>query len=396
MISAEEALRLILANQKDFGIEEIPLLLSSQRILAQDVFADRDFPSFDRVMMDGIAINTSAYNKGIRTFAIEKIQAAGSPQQTLDNITRCIEVMTGAVLPINTNAVIPYEQCEITEGIATIHAEHISAFQSVHRQGIDSKEGDLLIEKWKRITPAMIGIMASAGLSIVQVVRLPKATICSTGDELIDVSAQPEPHQVRRSNVYMLAAALSAEGIHSDTVHLADNPEQMTASITALISSNDVLLFSGAVSKGKFDYLPQVLQQLGMQLVFHTIAQRPGKPFLFGKFTNGTLIFGFPGNPVSTFFCYHQFFKKWLHQSMHHKPIKHFTRLASEVIFEPALSYHLLVQILNDNGTVTATPVNTSTSGDLVMLIKAEGIITLPADRDYFKEGEVFEVNLLQ
>lgn len=395
MISVEVALQLVLAQQKDFGVEEVDLLSATGRILAQPVFADRDFPPYDRVTMDGIALNASAYNAGIRSFEIEKMQAAGSPRQTLENNNHCIEVMTGAVLPINTDLVIPYEQCEIQERIATVTASQIVAMQHVHLQGTDGKKGELLLEKWARITPAMIGVMASVGLSRVQVVRLPKITICSTGDELIDLSQQPAPHQVRRSNVYMLAAALLAEGIHAATIHLPDNPEEMADQITPILHSNDVVLFSGAVSKGKFDFLPMVLDKLRMQLIFHTIAQRPGKPFLFGKFTTGPLIFGFPGNPVSTFVCYHQFFKKWLHQCLQYKHSKHFAALTSDVLFNPALSYHLLVKVENSEGIILATQVTGSSSGDLVSLCKADGILTLPADRNHFMKGEVFEMNLL-
>lgn len=395
MISVAEALHLIFENQIDFGTEKVGLLQSAVRILTQNVVADRDFPPYNRVMMDGIAINSHAYNTGTRHFKIEKIQAAGDAQQKLEAAQNCIEVMTGAVLPNNTDVVIPYEQCVIKEGIATVRAEQVSVMQNVHKQGADSKQDDLLIEKWERITPAMIGIMASAGLGLVEVLRLPKITICSTGDELVDVTEQPKSHQVRKSNVYMVAAALQSEGISADTIHLADNPEILTTSISKLINTNDVILFSGAVSKGKFDYLPNVLKGLGMDLVFHSVAQRPGKPFLFGKFANGTLIFGFPGNPVSTFVCYHQFFKQWLHQVLHYKNKNQFARLGADVNFKPALSYHLLVKTRCDEGVTVATPITGSTSGDLVTLTKANGIITLPKNRDSFFAGEVFELNAL-
>jgi molybdopterin molybdotransferase len=394
MISVQKALNLIIEQERDFGTEEVSLLQSTGRILAEPLFADRDFPPYNRVMMDGIAINGEAFKSGARKFTIENIQAAGDRQKKLENNSNCLEVMTGAILPANTDVVIPYELCEIAEGIAIVNAETVATMQNVHLQGTDSKRGELLLEKWERITPAMIGIMASVGLSQVKVLRLPKITICSTGDELVDVSEQPEAHQVRRSNVYMLAAALSSEGIHADTVHLPDDPTRMITEIASLLNNNDVVLFSGAVSKGRFDYLPTVLQELGMQQVFHTVAQRPGKPFLFGTIKN-TLIFGFPGNPVSTFVCYHQFFKQWLHQCMRSNNTKQFASLATDVHFKPALSYHMLVTISNTNSKIVATPVTGSTSGDVVTLTKAEGIITLPADRDYFKEGEVFELNLL-
>lgn len=395
MVSVEEALSLVLENQRDFGTEEVSLLQSLGRILAQDVFADRDFPPYHRVMMDGIAINSSAYNQGIRTFKIEKILAAGDIRQKLEDTHHCIEVMTGAVLPINTDAVIQYEQCEIAEGLATVKSEQVLLLQNVHKQGTDSKKGELLVNKFTKITPAIIGILASVGLSEVTVLRTPKVAICSSGDELVDVSAQPQDHQVRRSNVYMLASALRSEGIVAETIHLPDNVEIMTSTISSYIDQNDVILFSGAVSRGKFDYLPAVLEKLNLKLIFHTVAQRPGKPFLFGKFTNGTLAFGFPGNPVSTFVCYHQFFKKWLHAVMHCHSEKLLAKLSSDVNFKPSLSYHLMVQIKNEGSCVLADPITGSTSGDLVTLTKPNGIVTLPPDRDFFAKGEEFEFNPL-
>ena len=395
MISAEEALRLVLENTVDVGTEIVDLLKSTGRILAQDVLADRDFPPFDRVMMDGISLQFSTFKKGVRTFPIEKIQAAGAAQQILENDKNCIEVMTGAILPVNTNTVIPYEQCEISEGQATIIIGDAVPMQNIHRKGVDCSSGELLINKGEEITPAIIGIMATVGLSKVEVRRMAKVVICSTGDELIDINDKPELHQMRRSNVYMLAAALQNEGIFASTIHLPDHAETMIEGIRELLGVNDVIMLSGAVSKGKFDFLPEVLAQLGMEKIFHQVAQRPGKPFLFGRFTNGPVIFGFPGNPVSTFVCFHQFFKPWLHSSIHFSSKKRYAHLVTNVHFKPALTNHLLVKITDEKGQSIATPLSGSGSGDLITLTKAEGIICLPPDRSEFNKGEAFELNIL-
>lgn len=395
MLSFQQALELVLQHKKTFGIEQVELLNATGRILAQNVTADRGFPPYNRVTMDGVAINTIAFESGKRSFAIEEMQAAGSPQLTLSNIEHCIEVMTGAVLPANTNAVVPYEQCEIKDSTATIKCEKINAMQNVHQQGIDSNVGDLLVPSEQRITPAMVAIIASVGLSQVEVKRLPKVAVCSTGDELIDIDAQAEPHQVRQSNAYMLAAEFAAYNIQPTVQHVPDDAAQMTSATTALLTRHDVLIFSGAVSKGKFDYLPQVLQQLGMQTIFHQVAQRPGKPFLFGKFSEGKIVFGFPGNPASSFVCYHKYFKPWLDACLSYAAPTVSALLTEDVLFKPSLTLHLLVQLSNNNGVLHANPVNTSTSGDMVQLVKANGIMTLPADRGLFKAGEVFEVDVL-
>ena len=390
MITVEEALKLVLAQTKDFGIEKLPLLHSIGRILAEPVLADRDFPPFNRVTMDGIAINYEQFAQGKRQYAIEGIHAAGSKAVTLADEANCIEVMTGAVLPANTDVVIPYEQCLISVGVAIVTAEKINKDQNIHKAGSDAREGVVLVEKYEKITPAVISILASVGRAFVEVLRLPKVAICSTGEELVDIEQVPEPHQIRRSNLYAIAAALIPLGIDVIMDHLPDQPEQMKLQVAQLMGRNDVILFSGAVSKGKFDYLPQVLADLGLQTVFHKVAQKPGKPLLFGIFNKGPVVFGFPGNPASTFVCFYIFFLPWLRASMHLKQQSLTAILQKEIFFKPNLDYHLLVQISIIDGCINALPVENTNSGDMVALVKAHGVITLPAEKQIFLKGEAF------
>lgn len=392
MISVHEALAQISAYQNDFGVEEVPLLQATNSVLAQDVIADRDFPPYHRVTMDGIAINTTAFEGGKRTFYIENIQAAGAPLQYLKEVHHCIEVMTGAVLPAGANAVIPYEECTIEEGIATVQSASIKQHQNVHLQGVDCKEGTVLIQKGTTIIPAHTGIMATVGLAVVPIYKKPVIAICSTGDELVDIEENPLPHQIRKSNSYMLAAALQQEGIAASLYHLADDKESMQQQLTTILTGCDVILLSGAVSKGRFDYLPEVLHTLGMQTIFHRVAQRPGKPFLFGAFANGKLVFGFPGNPVSTFVCYHIYCKQWLHTALHYPTKKTTARLAKSITFLPKLDFHVLVTLEYKEGILYAMPILGANSGDMPSLIHANGIITLPAEKDNFDTGDIFEV----
>lgn len=394
MISVTEALQLISAQVQNFAIEEVDLLQSTSRILAQPIKADRDFPPFDRATMDGIVISGAAFNQGIRLFPIEDIQPAGSPQKQLNNPEHCIEIMTGAMLPIGADVVIRYEDLTITGDIAHVNLEEVTPYQNVHLQGTDEKAGEVLVQAGLKITPAIGAIMASVGMAKVPVYKLPKIAVCSTGDELVPVTQQPLPHQIRQSNSYMLLAGLQQEGINADKYHLPDEPKAMFAQMVKMVGEYDVLLFSGAVSKGKFDFLPQVLLQLGMQTLFHSIAQKPGKPLLFGKFNNGALVFGFPGNPVSTWVCYQLYFKAWLYRSLNIKLPLHKAALSKDIKFKPPLTYHVLVGLTNQDGQLTATPVDTSTSGDMVNLMQAEGFISLPAEQEHFAAGSMFEVQL--
>ncbi|AKQ45628.1 hypothetical protein TH63_08150 [Rufibacter radiotolerans] len=394
MLSVEEALHQILQHPFPFQEEAVPLLQAVGRVLAQKVQADRDFPPFDRVTMDGIAIKASEIKADTRTFKVEGMVPAGSPAQILQNSHHCLEVMTGAVLPLGTDAVVPYEQCLLQEGIATVLAENVSSGQNIHRQGTDGKAGEVLLQKGTKIAPAHIGILASVGLAQVWVYRLPTVAICSTGDELVEVTENPLPHQVRRSNSYMLAAALGQENIQASLFHLPDQPEEMTKELKRITEEHEVLICSGAVSKGKFDFLPQVLAGLGMQKVFHAVAQKPGKPLLFGTMPDNKVIFGLPGNPVSTFVCYHLFFRPWLQASLQQSKELPTAQLTQDITFAPSLTYHVPVVLSYENGKMLATPVKTSGSGDLTSLLKATALLTLPPKKSFFPAGEAFPITL--
>lgn len=394
MISVNDALKKVLDTCRSFGIEEVGILEANGRILASGVVADRDFPAFDRVTMDGIAVNSLVFRQGVRSFYIGAVQAAGTPQKTLGQENHCIEVMTGAMLPLHADAVIPYEDLVIENGNARVKTDSVKTRQNVHLQGSDCCRGDILIAEGAEITPTVSAILASVGLQRVGVKRLPKIAVCSTGDELVEIDQTPASHQIRQSNVYMLLSALLKEGIRGDKYYLPDSPQQMLAIMESLIRQYDAILLSGAVSKGKYDFLPGVLQHLGVTPIVHGVAQKPGKPFLFGQCQKQTVLFGFPGNPVSTWVCYQIYFRAWLSQCMGQSQRMRKVILGSEVTFKSPLTRHLLVRLKNVRGMATAIPVDTSTSGDMVSLIQGEALISLPPSKERFQKGEEYQAIL--
>ncbi len=395
MISVSEAHALIANFHRDFGVESVPLLQSTGRILARDVAADRDFPPYHRVTMDGIAVRHGAFAEGRRDFRIAGLQAAGHPQQHLTDEATCIEVMTGALLPLDADAVVPYEDCTLADGVAHVGVEAIKRNQNIHHQGTDEKAGEVVLRRGARVTPASIAVLASVGMNTVLVRRLPCVAICSTGDELVDVDAMPLPHQIRRSNSYMLAAMLAGESIVADLFHLPDDKPGLHAHLADLRQRYDVLIFSGAVSRGKYDFLPDVFNEAGLRTVFHRIAQKPGKPFLFGHFADGPLIFGFPGNPVSTLVCCAIFFLPWLRRSLGVDMPLCSARLAEDFSFTPSLTLHLLVKLKMEDGVLWATPCAGANSGDMISLKTADAILTLPANAKDFHEGEAYPLTML-
>jgi molybdopterin molybdotransferase len=391
MISVEQALQSVLNSAQDFGVEEIPFLKSLGRILKEEIFADRDFPPFHRVSMDGIVIDFAAFKNGQRAFKIEGIQAAGSEQIALQNAENCIEVMTGAVLPNYANAVIRYEDVTIENGVATINIDAINDGQNIHTKGKDGKSGALLISKNTLISAAEIGVLATVGKSFVKVAKQPKVMIVSTGDELVAVAKTPLAHQIRRSNVFTLVSLLERLQIPSETAHITDDKPILKSKIAAYLKAYDVLLFSGAVSKGKYDFLPEVFEELGVEKGFHTVAQRPGKPFWFGQ-TNTCSIFGFPGNPISTFVNCLVYFYPWYYKSIGIETKEETVILGEDVNFKPNLVYFLQVKLVSEKGQLIAHPITGNGSGDLASLVKAAAFIQLPSGTVEFKKGAVYPI----
>ena len=394
MISFQEALHIVLQNTGNYPNEKVALANTLGRVLKEDLYTDRDFPPYNRVTMDGIAIQYDSYTKGQRGFKIEGVAAAGAPQMNLVDPTRCVEVMTGAILPNYADTVIRYEDLDIHNGQANIMDEKLLRGKNVHKQAEDRQKGELVIAKNTLIRPAEIGIAATIGKTHIDIAMRPKAIILSTGDELVEVGETPLPHQIRRSNVHQIQAILAQEYLNADIKHLADNLEQIKEELESLLDQYDVIILSGGVSKGKFDFLPTALEALGVQKLFHKVKQRPGKPFWFGKASNAkkTKVFALPGNPVSSFLCTHRYIIPWLRASLGlPEQTLPFAKLTESYLFKPDLTYFLQVKVSYDEkGRILATPVTGNGSGDLANLSNANAFLQLPEGKSVFRKGGVY------
>lgn len=392
MISVQDALAIIASHKQDFGTESIHLDDSLGRILREDFYADRDFPPYDRVTMDGIAIAHSCFEKGQRTFQINGIAAAGSPKQSLSDTASCMEVMTGAILPEGTDTVIRYEDLQEDGKEVTIQLDSLILGQNVHNQGEDRAQGSVVVQKGKQISSAEIGVGATIGKHQVSVSRLPKVLIISTGDELVEIHQKPLPHQIRRSNIHRLKSTLRTFGIEADSHHFEDDLEEIKSKLRQMIQDYEVILLSGGVSKGKFDYLPEALEAVGVEKLYHKIKQRPGKPMWFGKSPHNSYIFALPGNPVSSFLCMHRYFVPWLQASLQMGVRSHpKAELAADIHFKPDLTYFAQVKLeYSKDGKMLAYPVEGNGSGDLANLVDADAFMQLPQGKDLYKKGEVY------
>jgi molybdopterin molybdotransferase len=395
MITVEQAEQLILENIIAIPAEKVSIDVALGRILAEDLCADRDFPPFNRVTMDGIAIQFAQLEVGQTTFEIEATAAAGNPQKTLQNTQNCMEVMTGAMIPLNTDMVIRYEDLSISEKKVQIVAD-FSAFrkgQNIHPQGSDRKMGDVIVPKGRKLSPAEIGVAATIGKHEILVQRKLRAVVISTGEEIVPITETPLPHQIRTSNGFALQASLKNWGLETENVLLPDNQEIIEQKIAAFTETFDVLILSGGVSAGKFDFVPKALENQGVKKLFHKVSQRPGKPFWFGKSAKGTVVFALPGNPVSTFMCLNRYFKKWLDASQGLKNQQLTAELTEDFTFKAELTFFLQVKLSYTlTGKILATPVEGHGSGDLANLVEADAFLELPLERSSFKKGEAFKV----
>lgn len=377
MISHESALQKVLDLSSDFGAEDVHLSDCLGRILVEPIYADRDFPPFDRATKDGVAINFSGIQSTNQHFPVSGMAQAGSPQQQLLDSSECIEVMTGAMVPKNADTVIMYEHLEEEDNGFSLR-ESVTKGQNIHYKSSDVAQGEVLLQDGIQISEAEIGVLASVGKSKVKVKKLPKVAVISTGNELVDVEEIPALHQIRKSNVHTLQALLKRHQIPSDCFHFVDDPSVLKDKLGGILQNYDVMLLSGGVSKGKFDFLPQTFEALGVEKVFHKVRQRPGKPFWFGKHKmSNTTIFSFPGNPVSTFISYHVYFKPWLNKTLGMASPQLAVFLSEPTENTRDLTLFIGVRVDWVNGKLVATRISTTGSGDLMALSKADGFIRL-------------------
>ena len=390
---AEEA---IYSRLTCLPIESLPLTQCVGATLRENIYAERDQPPFDRVAMDGMAVDSEALRRGLKRFRVQGVQAAGAPPVRLGDGDVAIEVMTGAILPPGSDCVIPVEQLEVAEGYVSLSAAVVnSPYQNVHRRGSDSRQGALLLEAGTLLRAPEIAVAASAGMARVRVSSQPAVMIISTGDELIEPGDPIADYQVRRSNAYAVAATLRTRGFgRVGDDHVPDDEALMRERLALHLTTHEVVILSGGVSMGKFDLVPKVLQQLGVQQVFHNIAQRPGKPMWFGIGPQGQAVFGLPGNPVSTLVCLIRYVIPAIAEAMGTKraPPERLA-LAAPVSVQPALTYFLPVAIEHDDwGRPWANPRRPNGSGDFLSLTGTDGFVELPPGPNTYPKGFVTTV----
>jgi molybdopterin molybdotransferase len=396
MLTPAEAEKLILENITPFHREDCPLLQAHGRVLRADLRADRDLPPFDRVTMDGYAVRAAALAGGTRTFRVAGVQAAGMRAFKLGpGADAALEIMTGAVLPEGADCVVPYEETKRdgpTMTVVDAAVPQLPSGNAIHRRGSDHPANEVIIRAGTRLTGREIAVAAACGHGVVTVSQLPRIAVISTGDELVEVDAPVAAHQIRRSNDYALRAALAGAGYpNAERFHFRDVRHEIEHLLWHVLAEFDVVIVTGGVSKGKFDYLPAELDRQGVKKIFQGVAQRPGKPLWFGMSARRTPVFALPGNPVASYTCLHRYVLPALARASGLLPsTPRMVALAHAATFKPKLAYLLPVKLTSGpHGELLAKPDHSNTSGDFGGLVGTDGFIELPAEPTEFPAGTV-------
>lgn len=368
----------------DLLLKQVPIMLTARirienaagRVLRQEIRADRDFPPFDRVMMDGFAMRSADFNQG-RRFRLTGIAPAGQPAATLpQSFHVCLEVMTGAPLPIGCDCIVPVEETtRFADDITVSDSFDPVAGRFIHRRGSDTLSGEILLTPGTLLGSREIGVAASCGAAVVEVSQHPRITIIPTGDELVDVDAQPAPHQIRQSNGHAIRASLQRAGYSSLLMEpLKDDAN--ADDLRSALESSDWLILTGAVSKGARDFVPELLDSLGCQKLFHSVAQRPGKPAGCWVGPSGQIVMALPGNPVSALTGLHAFVLPALAVALGLPQPKPRQIMPTQTLSGlPGMTHHLPVKLCDDG---RARPAPTGNSGDFIGLLSSDGFVTLP------------------
>tara|TARA_B100001250_G_scaffold414571_1_gene454045 strand:- start:35619 stop:36821 length:1203 start_codon:yes stop_codon:yes gene_type:complete len=392
MISVAKAERLILENIEFFSAEKISLEKAIGLALREDIFIDRDYPPYNRVTMDGFAISYVDWKKGLRSFEIKGSQPAGKQPLKLTNAGESIEVMTGSVIPDNADTIIPIERIQKKNNnrIEILGNLSLRKGQFTHKQGSDIRSGKKVLEKGIFLKSPEIAILASAGFNKLSVAKIPKIAIISNGDELVEVADKTNFFQIRSANDRAIEASILARRIGKVSRYIIkDKRKKILEKIIKLHSTHDMVILTGGVSMGRYDFVPGILEELKIDLVFHGISQRPGRPMWFGMSKESKPIFALPGNPVSTMVCMNRFIVPALNYALSTKrsyPEK--IVLKKKVMFSPNLTYFVpVITNIDNNGIIKGNPITTNTSGDFISLANTDGFAELKKGSKIFKKG---------
>lgn len=385
MISVAEAIEIVRQQTVPLGTEQVDLPSALGRMLAQEIAADSDLPPFDRAQMDGYAVRAAdTLNAPVRLRIVGE-SAAGKGWHNQLNEGEAVRIMTGAPVPAGADSVQQVELThELKDGTVVELLESVESGRSVVKQGAEIKAGEVVLHPGVTINAPMMAVLAAFGYAQVEVARKPRVAVLATGSELVGIDEQPGQDQIRDSNNYSIAAYAELAGATVERLPLTrDETSLLTRQIKEAADNFDVVVTSGGVSMGVYDVTKNALHELNAEIFFERVALRPGKPIVFARLPNGTLMFGLPGNPVSVSVTFNLFTRTALlaMQGANEPSLKHETAvLARAVKGTMDREVYLPAQLTtNDDGELIAFPLKWGGSSDFVSFALTTALVIIPA-----------------
>lgn len=399
MPSYEEARAKVIEKCRALGrapaTEIVELKNARDRVLAQEIRADRDYPPFDRAARDGFAVRSADCEKTGATLRVIGEVAAGAGFAGRVGAGECVQIMTGAPVPEGADAVVMIEQTNASSSGASVVIERVAeAGMNFVRRGSEARKSDVLLRAPVRIADAEVGVAAQAGCTHLMVYRKPRVAILSTGNEVVEVGAQPGANEIRNSNSFSLAAQVEFAGGEAVPLgNVPDRSEEIRASIQRGLQE-DALIISGGVSAGKYDLVEPVLRELGAEFVFDSVDIRPGRPAVFGVCRKKP-VFGLPGNPVSTMVTFELLVTPALDilagAEARSLPLLK-AKLAKPVEQRAALTHFLPARIAWASGEATVAALTWQGSGDMGTVARGNCFLVVPQNKLKLGAGDWVDV----
>ena len=397
MISVAEAIRIVEAQTAILSSESVALADACQRFLAEDVIADSDLPPFDRSQMDGYAVRASDTENAPVRLRIVGESAAGDGWHQEMKAGQAVRIMTGAPVPAGADSV---QQVELTRDLSPELVEIQRAVQlgrSIVTRGSEVKQGATVLKAGEQINPAILATLASFGYANVKVGRRPRVAVLATGSELVAVDKLPGRDQIRDSNNYSIASYAELAGAPVERLPLAgDDVSLLKRQVRAVAERSDVVVTSGGVSMGVYDFTKAALQDLKCEIFFERVALRPGKPTVFARLPNGTLVFGLPGNPVSVSVTFNLFARTAilrLQGAKQPRLIEQYAILAQDVKGAEERESYLPASLRTDTaGQLVVEPLKWGGSSDFVAFTQATALLIVAAGVQKQAAGSVVKV----
>lgn len=387
MIEFEKALELLCQNVKPLESENISVADSVGYVLAENIYSPIAMPPFNKSAMDGFAFKFFPDNNEYKLKNL--IQAGQISTDCLDNV-ECVKIMTGAALPIGYDTVVEVEKAEINNDSVTFTTEFEKG-RNVCLLGEDVQKGQLVLKENTILKTSHIALLASVGLAKVKVYQKPTVSVINTGGEIVEPGNSLSENKIYNSNGSQMLALLKNEGISADYQGIVkDVPEDIRKEIKKGLEQ-DLLIVTGGVSMGDYDFVPKIFKELGVKEIFHKIRIKPGKPLFFGTHPRG-IVMGIPGNPVSNFMAFQLFIKtviEHLKGNIKYSPVMNEAVLTGDFKQSNAERKNFVVSKITRNGSlIEAMPINTNGSGDIFSLSLANGVIIVEVGIKQLNKGE--------